>query len=93
VLVPSLVLLFRLFLRGRLDPADTPGAGVASPSHAARKEKPRLLPAFAGATLVIGLGATVIADGGWVLALGVLCLFACAISTFGLAATEPEEKI
>jgi cytochrome d ubiquinol oxidase subunit II len=93
VLVPSLVLLFRLFLRGRLDPADTPDAAVVSQTPSAPKENTRLLPAFAVATLVIGLGATVIADGGWVLDLGVVCLFACAISTFGLAAAEPDQEI
>jgi cytochrome d ubiquinol oxidase subunit II len=93
VLVPSLVLLFRLFLRGRLDPADTPGAAaVVRHSPAARKEKTRPLRGFAVATLVIGLGATVIANGGWVLALGIVCLFACAVSTFGLSATEPDEE-
>jgi cytochrome bd-type quinol oxidase subunit 2 len=59
VLVPSLVLLFRLFLRGRLDPADTPDATVLNPRHIAQKGKTRLLAALAGATLVIGAGVTV----------------------------------
>jgi hypothetical protein len=60
VLVPSLVLLFRLFLLGRLDPADTPGATVP---RIAQKARTGMLPAFA-----------------------------CAIATFGLTATAPDEE-
>jgi cytochrome bd ubiquinol oxidase subunit II len=92
VLVPSLILLFRLFLRGRLDPAVTPDATVLNPPHIAQKRRTHLLAAFAGSTLVIGAGVTVFADPGWARALGVVCLFACAISTFGLATAEPDEK-
>lgn len=91
VLVPSLVLLFRLFLRGHLDPAATPGATVLNPPHVAQKEKTRLLTALAGTTLVIGAGVTVFADPGWARALGIVCLFACAMFTFGLATAEPDE--
>jgi cytochrome d ubiquinol oxidase subunit II len=91
VLVPSLVLLFRLFLRGHLDPAATPGATVLNPPHLAQKEKTRLLTALAGTTLVIGAGVTVFADPGWARALGIVCLFACAMFTFGLATAEPDE--
>lgn len=90
VLVPSLFLLFRLFLRGRLDPAATPDAAVVTPpliSH----PRPRLLAAFAGATFLIGAAVTVFADPGWARALGIICLFACAISTFGLATAEPDQ--
>jgi cytochrome d ubiquinol oxidase subunit II len=92
VLVPSLVLLFRLFLRGRLDPAATPDATVPDPPHIAQKGNTRLLAALAGTTVVVGAGVTVFADPGWVLALGIVCLFAGAISTFGLATTEPDVK-
>jgi cytochrome bd ubiquinol oxidase subunit II len=91
VLVPSLVLLFRLFLRGRFDPAATPDATVLNPPHIAQKGKAGLLAAFAGATLVIGAGVTVFAPG-WARPLGIVCLFAGAISTFGLATAEPDEK-
>jgi cytochrome d ubiquinol oxidase subunit II len=92
VLVPSLVLLFRLFLRGRLDPAVALGETVPNRTHIVRKGNTRLLAALAGATLVIGVGATVFTDDGWARVLGVVCLFAAAISTFGLAATEPDEQ-
>jgi hypothetical protein len=36
---------------------------------------------------------TAFADPGWTRALGVLCLVACPISTFGLATAEPAEKV
>jgi cytochrome d ubiquinol oxidase subunit II len=91
VLVASLVLLFRLFLRGRLDPAVTRDATVLNPPHIAQKGKTRMLAALAGTTLVIGAGVTVFADPGWARALGIICLFAGAISTFGLATAEPDE--
>jgi cytochrome d ubiquinol oxidase subunit II len=93
VLAPSLVLLFRLFLRGRLDPVVIPGETLLERSHVARTGRPRLLAALAAATLVIGVGATVFADGGWARVLGVICLFAGAISTFALAAMEPDEQM
>jgi cytochrome d ubiquinol oxidase subunit II len=92
VLVPSLVLLFRLFLQGRLDPAPTPSATAPDLSPTARKRNSRLLAALASATLVIGVGATMFAAAGWARALGVVCLFACAISTFALTAPEPDEE-
>jgi hypothetical protein len=91
VLVPSLFLLFRLFLRGRLDPAATPDAAVVTPpliSHG----RPRRLAAFACATFLLGATVTVFADPGWARAPGIICLFACAISTFGLATAEPDQK-
>jgi cytochrome d ubiquinol oxidase subunit II len=88
VLVPALFLLFRLFLRGRLDPAVTADVPVPHPPHVAQETKTRALAAFAGATLVIGIGVTVFADGGWARVLGILCLFAGAISTFGLATKD-----
>jgi cytochrome d ubiquinol oxidase subunit II len=91
VLVPSLVLLFRLFLRGSFDAAAIPDATVLNPPHVAQKEKTRLLIALAGTTLVIGASVTVFADPGWARALGIVCLFACAMFTFGLATAEPDE--
>jgi cytochrome d ubiquinol oxidase subunit II len=87
VLVPSLVLLFRLFLGGSLSPG-APGGAPARILSAARGPAGIRLPAvFAGVTLLAGVGMTVLADSGPILALGVVCLFACAVSTFGLATT------
>lgn len=45
-----------------------------------------------GTTLVIGAGVTVFADPGWARAIGMVCLFACAISTFGLATAQPDDN-
>jgi hypothetical protein len=53
--------------------------------------KTRLLSALACAALVIGAGVTVFADHGWARAVGIVCLFACAIFTFGLAMAELDE--
>jgi cytochrome d ubiquinol oxidase subunit II len=91
VLVPSLALLFRLFLRGRLDPAATPDTTLLDRPRTVQNGKTRLLAALAGTTLVIGAGVTVFADPGWARAVGIICLFACAISTFGLTTTEPDK--
>ncbi|HET9889470.1 MAG TPA: cytochrome d ubiquinol oxidase subunit II [Mycobacterium sp.] len=91
VLIPSLLLLFRLFLRGRFDPVTTPDPAVFPPPHTAQREKTRLLPAFAATTFLVGVGVTVIAGGGWARVLGIICLFACAISTFTLATAQPYE--
>jgi cytochrome d ubiquinol oxidase subunit II len=88
VLVPSLILLFRLFLRGRLGPATTPGTRVSAVPAVARQSRRRLHIGFAGGTLLAGVGMTVFAGSGWVLALGVICLVACAVAAFGLVAVD-----
>jgi cytochrome d ubiquinol oxidase subunit II len=61
VLVPSLFLLFLLFLRGRLDPAATPDAHPSPISH----RRPRVLATLPSATFLIGPAVTVFADPGW----------------------------
>jgi cytochrome d ubiquinol oxidase subunit II len=91
VLVPSLILLFRLFLRGRLDPDTVPAA--ETPQTTAPPTKPGTLPAaFAGATLLVGVAITVLAEPGWVLVAGVVCLVACAITTFNLVTAKQGEE-
>jgi cytochrome d ubiquinol oxidase subunit II len=90
VLVPSLILLFRLFLRGHLDPASSTVDHAAAPARAGRRRFP--LAAFAGVTLVAGLGLTLLTDPGWFLAAGVACLVAAAVATFGLAATADPRQ-
>jgi cytochrome d ubiquinol oxidase subunit II len=94
VLVPSLILLFRLFLRGHLDAKAAPDTVTAEPRTApatARTAKSRpLLVAFACATLPVGAVMTIFAGPGWVLAVGVVCLIASAVSTFGLATVEAD---
>ncbi|HEU5155921.1 MAG TPA: cytochrome d ubiquinol oxidase subunit II [Streptosporangiaceae bacterium] len=96
VLVPSLILLFRLFLRGRLDAAADAATGATRgladlARHAAgERAGRRLLAAVAAVTVLIGVTVTVLADSGWARVVGVGCLFAGAISTFGLAAAEAD---
>jgi hypothetical protein len=47
--------------------------------------------AFAGASLVAGVGLLVFADPAWAHGLGVAALLACALTVFALVAT-PDEK-
>lgn len=100
VLVPSLILLYTLFLRGRLDAPDTthsPDAThssapppVAAPAQAApRSPLPRASVAVAIAGLIAGTALLVFTDPGWAHGLGVACLIACAVATFRLA-TQPD---
>jgi cytochrome d ubiquinol oxidase subunit II len=89
ILFPSLVLLFRLTLGGRL------GHGheeQASAPPAARRElvlaaAPGLLGRIAGACLLAGFGLLTVADAGWAHALGVVALFGFIVA--GFAGTVP----
>ncbi|MEV6831839.1 cytochrome d ubiquinol oxidase subunit II [Amycolatopsis sp. NPDC051102] len=92
VLVPSLLLLFRLFLRGRLDPGAVPGATGPTPPHQAGERGHRVLAGVAVATLLAGVIVTVLADPGWILGIGVACLIACALTTFTLATANQREE-
>jgi cytochrome d ubiquinol oxidase subunit II len=89
VLVPSLLLLFALFLRGRLDIAEV-GTRSLDVSPRVDKRPPRLAGVSAAAGLVAGVGLTVAASG-WAQALGIVCLCAFAGITFVLAATTPDQ--
>ena len=90
VLIPSLALLFRLFLSGRLSPGGTGGEPAALAPATARRARSRLRAIFAATTVFAGVAVTVLTDAGPLLALGIACLFAGAISTFALAATGPD---
>jgi cytochrome d ubiquinol oxidase subunit II len=87
VLVPSLIVLFSLFLRGRLDAEVTLRAPALVASGAAVTSRPRWPRAFALACLLVGGGLVVLADAGWAHALGVTMLYGFAASAFVLAAT------
>jgi cytochrome d ubiquinol oxidase subunit II len=91
VLVPSLTLLFALFLRGRLDAGAAPGTPVLDPHRAADGRPPRLAPVFALACLVVGAGLLVFGNAGWVHAVAVALLCGYAASAFVLAATTPAD--
>jgi hypothetical protein len=83
------VLLFGLFLRGRFDP------GAELPPAPARRLRPlshlSIRAPLTAAALVAGVGLMVFADPGWTHALGIACLFAFALSTFGLITVLPDE--
>jgi cytochrome bd ubiquinol oxidase subunit II len=89
VLVPSLFLLFTLFLRGKLDVTSGPEVAPAAqgaPPAAATAPAIRAV-AFAAATLVAGAVLLVFTDPAWTHGLGALCLIACAVRVFTLVAT------
>jgi cytochrome d ubiquinol oxidase subunit II len=102
VLVPSLVLLYALFLRGRLDtPESRDAEGPATPAPALAPPRSstsavraltrmRAWVAAAAAGLVAGFGLLVFANAAWAHALGVLGLVLCAVSVFALAAPGQE---
>jgi cytochrome d ubiquinol oxidase subunit II len=91
ILFPSLALLFRLVLGGRLEHSESV-AGDEMPQRAGGRE---LLAASAtglegrcaGAGMLVGIGLLTIADAGWAHAIGVVGLF-CFIG-FGFLAVAP----
>ncbi len=101
VLLPSLALLFALFLRGRLDTPDSPAvaAGAAAPPGEAarltRRPAGRLGAAPLGLAALLGLaagaGLLVFAAAPWAHVLGVAGLLLCAVAVFALAATPPGD--
>jgi cytochrome d ubiquinol oxidase subunit II len=92
VLLPSLVLLFRLFLLGRLDTGVLGGQAAPARPHISERRRRHALGGFAAVTLIVGIGVTAFADPGWPRAVGVVCLFAAGISTFRLLTADPDEE-
>jgi len=91
ILVPSLALLFSLFLRGHLD-AHVVEAPVLDVPVADAIDRTRLLGALALASLFAGAGLMVLADFGWAHVVGITCLAAFAASAFVLSATIPGDS-
>jgi cytochrome d ubiquinol oxidase subunit II len=91
VLVPSLILLFGLFLRGRLDAGAVPDAPALEVRERTDARSPRPAGAVAVAGLLAGAGLMVLSDSGWAHALGIACLVAFAATTFTLVAIPPTE--
>jgi cytochrome d ubiquinol oxidase subunit II len=83
VLFPSLALLFRLTLGGRL--ADDTGAAEPLRSRARPRGTMRLAFRLALAFLVAGAVLLGIADAGWAHALGATCLLFFVVAAFPLA--------
>ena len=88
ILFPSLALLFRLVLQGRLDHGE-PDADSSGASQR-RSELGRLLAAsaqgllarVAGACLLAGFGFLTVAEAGWAHAIGVVALFGFLVCGF-----------
>ena len=80
ILFPSLALLLRLTLAGRLQGEE---AGVEAPVTGHQTvPKPSLLVRVAVACLIVGFGLLNVADAGWAHAVGVASLFAFIVSAF-----------
>jgi cytochrome bd ubiquinol oxidase subunit II len=99
ILFPSLALLFRLVLAGRLDhgpgDAERPLAATASVLAASRAG---LLGRVAGACLLAGFGFLTVAEAGWAHAIGVVALLAflpcgfLAVAPAQMADVERRER-
>ena len=96
MLVPSLLLLYTLVLRGRLDTqsvqSDRQETQYAPRGvHRPRLSRARVAGAVAVLALVAGVGLLVFGGPAWVHGLGALLALGCAVIVFGLAAGPPEE--
>jgi len=88
IVFPSLVLLFRLTLAGRLDEGGPAGPAPSAPGRPEARHG--LLPRLALACLIAGFGLLTIADAAWAHALGVTALFAFVVA--GFFALVPTEE-
>jgi len=91
VLVPSLMLLFGLFLHGRLDAAADGGAPALDGPRATASTRPRRLGPFAAACFVLGAALLVLSDSGWAHAAGIVGLCASGAAAFVLATTVSDD--
>ncbi|MFY9579575.1 MAG: cytochrome d ubiquinol oxidase subunit II [Gaiellaceae bacterium] len=87
ILFPSLALLFKLVLGGRLDEHEPPR--TLSARDLVGVSAPRLLTRVAAACLIAGLGFTTVADAAWAHAIGATCLLAFVAFAFP-AALPPD---
>jgi hypothetical protein len=85
VLIPSLILLYTLFLRGKLAEPDTAELPAEDPVSEPVKHRSTKTGGLAVATLVAGAVLVVFAGSVWLQVLGVACLVVCAVSAFGVA--------
>ncbi len=98
ILFPSLALLFRLFLRGRLDHGDTTAIQPPAIGSLLAASTPGLLARAAAACLLAGFGFLTVAEAGWAHAVGVLALLGFIVCGFladvpaQLAQIDREER-
>jgi cytochrome bd ubiquinol oxidase subunit II len=74
ILFPSLALLFRLVLRGRLDHGEQAAPTAPAIGELLSASAPGLLARGAAACLLVGFGFLTLAEAGWAHAIGVLAL-------------------
>ena len=89
ILFPSLGLLFKLVLGGRLDYAESTPTSTTPRRAVLSASAPGLLARSAGACFVAGLGFLTAADAGWAHAIGITSLFAFIM--LGFLAVAPSE--
>lgn len=90
ILIPSLTLLFGLYLRGRFDPTRLVQEAAVSPHKAG--SLPRGIPATLVGLLLVGSGLTVFADAGWAQGLGVAALLIFVAGGFIALATSIADE-
>ncbi|MFL5816201.1 MAG: cytochrome d ubiquinol oxidase subunit II [Conexibacter sp.] len=93
VLVPSLVLLFTLTLRGQLGYEGNAGGASdepVGPVGVLGASRVGLLARVSLACLLVTLGFLTLADAGWAHAVGVIALFACVLTGFRAAVPVDE---
>jgi cytochrome d ubiquinol oxidase subunit II len=86
ILFPSLGLLFRLVLGGRLDYGETTASSTRQGRAILSASSPGVLARSAGACFVAGIGFLTVADAGWAHALGIASLFGFIVLGFLAAA-------
>jgi cytochrome bd ubiquinol oxidase subunit II len=80
ILLPSLGLLFRLTVTGRLRAEEVTPSGLRAAG--VRRVKTRLGARSAIASLIAGIGLLNVADASWAHAIGVICLFGFIVTGF-----------
>jgi cytochrome d ubiquinol oxidase subunit II len=89
IVFPSLALLFRLVLRGRLDPGARTDVSPPAPTALLVASRRGLLARAAGACLLAGFGLVAIAEASWAHIIGAVSLL--AFIALGFVATSPDE--
>ena len=90
IVFPSLALLFRLTLAGRLRATERTFGAINATPH--RTINSRSLIRLALASLVAGVGLLNVADAMWAHAVGVACLIGFVVLAFGAVAVPPLDE-
>ena len=82
IVFPSLGLLFRLMLSGRLEGDEQPAERVRTTTAVLSASAPGLFVRVAGACLFVGIGLLTVADASWAHAIGVVFLLGFIVTGF-----------